>query len=314
MVSDKSAIYTDFQGFTDMRREAREQSPEAIKKVAQQFETLFVQMMLKGMRDTLPEGGLFGSNEQRMYQDMFDKQVSMNVTSGKGIGLAAVIERQLGGNPQSDAMKSQPLDAYLQRPLMSYQPVVKLAPADVPYREAGEVQSDEFTAWSSPEEFVDDLWPHALRASQELGVDAEVLLAQSALETGWGRHMRAKDNGEASYALFGIKADQRWEGQSVSVSTLEFRDGTMQREQAKFRAYDSVGEAFADYVDFIKSSPRYQQALEKGYDPEAYARGLQQAGYATDPGYADKIERIRNNDLLRTRLSELKNGAQAPLT
>ncbi|HEY9052560.1 MAG TPA: flagellar assembly peptidoglycan hydrolase FlgJ, partial [Gammaproteobacteria bacterium] len=270
MVSDNTAIYTDFQGFTDMRREAREQSPEAIKQVAQQFETLFVQMMLNGMRDTLPEGGLFGSNEQRMYQDMFDKQVSMNVTSGKGIGLAAVIERQLGGNPHSDAMKSQPLDAYLQRPLMTYQPVVSLGAADVPYRSMGETPvDDEFTAWSSPEAFVNDLWPHALRASQELGVDAEVLLAQSALETGWGRHMRARDNGEASYALFGIKADQRWEGQSVSVSTLEFRDGTMQREQAKFRAYNSVGEAFADYVDFIKSSPRYQQALEKGYDPEA---------------------------------------------
>ena len=84
--------------------------------------------------------------------------------------------------------------------------------------------------------------------------------------------------------------------------------------QAQFRAYDSIGEAFADYVDFIKSSPRYQQALEQGYDPDAYARGLQQAGYATDPDYADKIERIRNSDALRSRLSALKNGTLVPLT
>ncbi len=314
MISDKSAIYTDFQGFTDMRREAREQSPEAIKQVARQFETLFVQMMLKGLRDTVPEGGLFNSNEQRMYQDMFDKQVSMNVTSGKGIGLAAVIERQLGGNTNSVPSTPQQLDAYLQRPFVSYQPEVSLAPADIPYRPTGEILNDEFTAWSSPQAFVNDLWPHAQRASEELGVDADVLIAQSALETGWGRHMRANDNGQASYALFGIKADQRWQGQTVSVSTLEFRDGTMQREQAQFRAYDSVSEAFADYVDFIKSGPRYRQALEKGYNPEAYAKGLQQAGYATDPDYADKIERIRSSDLLRTRLSELKNGAQPPLT
>lgn len=315
-------VYTDFHSFTDMRREAREQSSDSVKQVAKQFESLFVQMMLKSMRDAVPEGGLFNSNQEKLYRDMFDKQLSMNIASGQGVGLAAVIERQLSRSDSLEA-KSEPLPLPARPLAMSASPrqadvakdaPVRLAALEQAYATSVEKIAAEPVDWQQPEDFVADLWPHALEAERELGVAAEVLIAQSALETGWGKYTHNMDNGDNSYSLFGIKADQRWSGKHIAVSTLEFKDGTMQREQARFRAYDSVGEAFTDYVDFIQSNPRYQQALEHGFNPDAYARELQKAGYATDPDYASKIQRIRNSDLLQNRLSELKNTQHQPLT
>ena len=308
----KADIYTDFQGLTELRREARQQTPEAIKQVAQQFEALFVQMMLKSMRDAVPDGGLFGSDQQRMYQDMFDKQLSMNVSGGRGLGLAAVIERQLG--PQSsDSKQPGTLQDYLDNPVHPFSPVAHSGAIDHPY-EAQSMPVHNEHDWQQPEQFIEDLWTHAVRAGDRLGVDPEALIAQSALETGWGQHMRKMDDGNNSYSLFGIKADGRWQGKTVTVSTLEYRHGTLQREQADFRAYDSVGEAFRDYVQFIENSPRYRSALENGFDADAYARELQRAGYATDPEYSNKINRIRNSELLQTRVSELKIGSKLPLT
>ncbi len=315
-------VYTDFHSFTEMRREAREQSSDSVKQVAKQFESLFVQMMLKSMRDAVPEGGLFNSNQEKLYRDMFDKQLSMNIASGQGVGLAAVIERQLSRSDSVD-VKPESLSVPARPLAMSVAPKqtntttatsVQLGSLEQAYMSPAEISSVEPVDWQQPEDFVRDLWPHALEAERELGVAAEVLIAQSALETGWGKYIHSLDNGDNSFSLFGIKADQRWQGQHVAVSTLEFKDGTMQREQARFRAYDSVGEAFADYVNFIQSNPRYQQALEHGFNPDAYARELQKAGYATDPDYASKIQRIRNSDLLQNRLSELKNTQHQPLT
>lgn len=167
--------------------------------------------------------------------------------------------------------------------------------------------------WDSSDTFVRTIWPHAVRAGAQLGVDPQVLVAQSVLETGWGEHVRRSADGNNSFSLFGIKADQRWQGDRVSVSTLEFRDGTMQKEKAQFRAYDCVAEAFEDYVDFIQSSPRYQSVVQKAGNDD-YIELLQNAGYATDPDYAEKIERIQNSELLNKRMSGLKNDSNPPLT
>ncbi len=306
-------VYTDFQSFTEMRRQVREETPESVKMVAKQFESLFVQMMLKSMRDTLPDDGLFSSNDQRMYQDMMDKQMSLNVSNGKGIGLADVIERQLT-RQQPNAAQPRELSDYFNRPVALQLAAAKTSAMDNPYVEKKQSVTKEQNFWQQPEDFINDIWPHAVLAADELGVDAEVLVAQSALETGWGQYVRRLDNDQNSYSLFGIKADQKWQGDRISVSTLEFRKGAMQREQAQFRTYESVGEAFSDYVEFIKENPRYQQALEKAYNPDAYAKELQKAGYATDPDYAKKIERIRHSDLLQSKVSQLKNGAKVPLT
>lgn len=323
------AIYTDFASLTRLKKGAREQSPEAIRQVARQFESLFVQMMLKSMRDTVPENEMFGSNAERTYRDMYDKQLSMNISEGKGIGLARVIERQLGGEPeplQMPGTDAQAMENYRARarPALATDSGIELGRLSAdshftarvnPFAQANVASADsQDSAEQRAEQFIRDVWPYAERAASALGVDTEVLLAQSALETGWGRHVPLKADGSSSYNLFGIKADQRWQGERVEIVTREFRHGVMQQEKAQFRAYDSLPEALNDYVEFIRGNPRYQKALQHGYDSEAYARELQQAGYATDPDYARKINRVRNSELLQSKLSELKNLSEPPLT
>jgi flagellar protein FlgJ len=150
----------------------------------------------------------------------------------------------------------------------------------------------------SPQAFVQALWPHAQKAAAALGTQPEVLIAQSALETGWGRAVMQHGDGRPSYNLFGIKADSRWAGERVYSQTMEFRDGVMQRERAAFRSYDSLAEGFKDYVAFLQENPRYRQALEAAQDGPAYVRELQAAGYATDPEYAQKINAIMTGTLM----------------
>jgi len=315
-------MVSDFQPLSDLKKGAREKSPEAIKQVAKQFESLFVQMMLKSMRDTVPENQLFGSKAGKMYQDMYDKQLSMHISNGKGIGLAKTIERQLGGTPETE-LSDKNIDHYLSRP----RPVDKAMQSNVTLFKVPkpEIAKDEILSsstsvapvaglWNSAKAFIDDVWPHALRAAEVLGVDADVLVAQSALETGWGKHTPKHADGSSSFNLFGIKADQRWQGDKLEITTREYRHGVMQQEQAKFRAYESTSQAFEDYTHFILDNPRYQQALEHAYDGESYAHELHKAGYATDPDYARKINRIRNDEAIQSRVSELKNLNKVPLT
>jgi len=318
----EQAIYSDFTALTQLKKGAREQSPEAIKKVARQFESLFVQMILKSMRDTLPENELFGSKNEKMYQDMYDKQLSLQISNGRGIGLANAIERQLGGIPESE-FSNKRIEDYLSNPrpvdslIKSNVTLFKLhkeftaTPPGALAEPNPSPEGEPESAWQTVKEFINDIWPHALRAAEVLGVDADVLVAQSALETGWGKYTPKHTDGSNSFNLFGIKADQRWQGDKVEITTREYRHGVLQQEQANFRSYASVAEAFEDYTDFILNNSRYQQALEHGYDANAYARELQKAGYATDPKYADKINRVRGNELLQ---SQLKNLNKVPLT
>lgn len=341
-ISSQQTLYADFNQLTQLKKGAREESPEAIRQVAKQFESLFVQMMLKSMRDTVPESELFGSQAERLYRDMYDKQLSLTISNGKGIGLAKVLERQLGGKseitePSKHSLHNQSpmvtLDA-IRREFSTHQPArynesgdnkqvnlgrltasafkLSYAMQQGVHREQN-LQETEQDTWSSPEAFVEDIWPHALEASKQLGVDAEVLVAQSALETGWGKYLPQQPDGSTSYNLFGIKADQRWQGETVEIDTREFRHGIMQQERASFRAYDSVAHAFEDYVQFIMNSPRYQKALQQGYDSAAYASELQQAGYATDPDYANKIMRIQSGETLNSALENQSSSQHAEL-
>ena len=322
-----AVMYNDLQALGGLKKGAREKSPEAIKQVAQQFESLFVQMMLKSMRDTVPENKLFGSNAEKMYQEMYDKQLSMHISNGRGIGLARTIERQLGGASQSALLQSEVNDKrikdYLSRPM----PVDSLLKNNVrlfklrkePAGTASglpptEARNNSAGVWKSAKDFINDIWPHALRAAEVLGVDADVLVAQSVLETGWGKYTPKHADGSSSFNLFGIKADQRWQGERLEISTREYRHGMLQQERAEFRSYKSVSQAFEDYTNLILDNPRYQQALEHGYDSEAYTRELQKAGYATDPDYASKINRIRNDKTLQGQVLSLKNIDKVPLT
>ncbi len=155
--------------------------------------------------------------------------------------------------------------------------------------------SDGNATFDSPQSFIDALKPHAERIAKEAGINPDVLMAQAALETGWGRRLVPGKHGGSSNNLFNIKADTRWSGDKSHVSTLEFDGEVARKERAAFRSYANVEQSLQDYVDFIKEHPRYQQALQVADDPAQYAEALQSAGYATDPQYAQKIQSVLNN-------------------
>lgn len=304
--------YTDFHGFADLRRMAREESPEAADAAARQFEALFIQMMLKSMRDAMPaESGMDG-DQVRFYREMFDQQIALEMSRGDGIGLRESMLRGLAPETPPAAAAAADLRLPEQRvPARAAWPVeaaVRSAPSPP---DTQSVISGVPWRPESPEAFIRELWPHAERAGAALGLAPEVLLAQSALETGWGRHVIPRGDGSSSHNLFGIKADARWSGDRVQVNTLEYVDGVAEQQRAAFRAYDSPAESFTDYVDFLQRNPRYRGALAQASDAEGYLRGLQSAGYATDPAYADKILDILGRGTLPQTLG-LKSETAGP--
>lgn len=306
-----TAVYTDFQGLTDLRREAGSNSQEALEKVAKQFEALFTQMMLKSMREASVGDGLFDNDQSRMYQDLYDKQIAVELSSKQGLGLADLLVQQMRGETAaaSGSVEGQRDEggnfAVPQRAsnLEFIPAVVQESPAASPSNEA---------SFAKPESFINDLWPHAERAAKELGTEPQALLAQAALETGWGNATLRHADGSSSHNLFNIKADARWDGATVAKRTLEFEQGVGIRTLATFRSYGSYEESFNDYVQFLKSNPRYAPALKEAADPEAFVTGLQDAGYATDPDYASKINEIMSRDAFVS--STLKNRGERTLS
>lgn len=152
--------------------------------------------------------------------------------------------------------------------------------------------------FDTPEEFVNRLMPLAKKAADKLGLSPAVLVAQAALESGWGKRVIKDGEGQMTHNLFGIKADPRWEGPKAVVSTLEYEQGVASRQKAAFRSYESFEESFNDYVDFLTSGSRYQGALAKADSPDRYFEALQQAGYATDPQYARKLKQVLRSDAI----------------
>lgn len=287
------SFYNDFQGLARLRAEAAQSSPDAAREAARQFEALFVQMMLKSMRDA---GSAYAEQRDRTYDDMFDQQMALEMTRGRGLGLADMLVQQLRLSVPEDA---DPDGATTGTGAPSV-PTAAMRPT------AGT------TTPATPADFVRELWPHAERAGRELGVDPRAIVAQAALETGWGSRQIRDEAGRSANNLFGIKADGRWEGRRVGVNTLEYEGGLPVPVRAQFRAYDSLAEGVADYVRFLKDNPRYRAALEAGSDAGAYAGELQAAGYATDPRYADKIRSILASPLLGTTVRTLKFAGGAP--
>ncbi|MFT6285460.1 MAG: flagellar protein FlgJ [Alcanivorax sp.] len=300
MSTASAAIYHDFQGLSALRAEARNASSETVEEVAGQFESLFTQMMLKSMREATSslESGLFESDQMDTYQSMFDQQLSLDLSRHGALGLSDILVEQLGGSKQPQAAEEQVDQAFF--PLRSksantaplslnlYASSVSAAnDASAPSTEHQQIDNNDWKP-DSPEAFIRGVWSHALAAANTLGLDPEVLVAQSALETGWGARVIQSVNG-SSFNLFGIKADSGWSGESASVNSLEVSDGIAAMERAAFRVYDSIASSFDDYVRFLTSNPRYQNALANVADSGGFLSELQQAGYATDPGYADKI-------------------------
>lgn len=308
MQVDMAQVYTDFQGLTAMRARAREDQDAAIDEVSSQFEALFVQMMLKSMRDASFGGGIMDSKQSDFYREMYDKQIAMNMSQDNGIGLADVIKRQLGGAIDKSYENLSPQD-YLGMPILA-RPSSRSPDSTVV--DGMEVLAvEELDLDGSPQNFLAELWPVAEQAAARLNIAPEALLAQAALETGWGKHIMQHGDGASSHNLFGIKADSRWSGDKVRVNTLEYQDGIAVKTRADFRAYGSYQESFADYVDFLQNNPRYTEALQQTGDPTAYFSALQEAGYATDPVYADKILRLLDGDAMQQQRQAVMNGNAA---
>jgi peptidoglycan hydrolase FlgJ len=154
-------------------------------------------------------------------------------------------------------------------------------------------------AFSSPQEFVRQLLPAARQVAKQIGLSPVALLAQAALETGWGKHMLPSADGSSSRNLFGVKAGSQWQGASHQVSSLEYENGQPVMRKSAFRNYDNFSQSMQDYVNLIGTHERYGKAREVAHDPEAYFDALQQAGYATDPHYAKKLKQILHSDALK---------------
>lgn len=305
----------DVTSAQDLRTQFAKNPQEGLKAAAQQFETLFLQMVMKSMRDSVPQDGLLNSEQSRFYTGMLDQQLAQNVTTtGKGLGFARLIEQQLGRSvtnaegalaPNASANaagNSLPLAAPDARHLR-----FTTVPATLPTSSAYAAISAAAPAAgaadipASSKEFVNRVWPHAVEASRSTGIPPQFLVAHAALESGWGRNEIRKDDGSSSHNLFGIKAGKSWNGGSVDTTTTEYVDGQPRQAVESFRAYASYEESFRDYANLLRGNPRYAGIIGS-QDGAEFARGLQKAGYATDPGYADKLSRIINGPTLRMAL------------
>lgn len=361
-----SGSYSDLNRLNQLKVGKDRDGEENVRKVAQEFESLFMNEMLKSMRsatEVIAQDNPLNSQASKQYQDMHDQQLSVTLSKeGGGIGLADVLVRQLAkqqapsekpnpfaqvaqtegakwtSNPNSKIAPVDPArnDSQLlnQRRLAlpgrlaerasveiaatnsqteqanqsgAVQPLVNLdwkpatafaAPKEAPLTingvEATAPSAPSKTRFSSPAEFIATMLPMAEKAAKRLGVEPRFLVAQAALETGWGKSIIKQKDGTNSHNLFGIKASG-WEGASAKVTTTEYVNGKATKEVAGFRAYDSFEHSFNDYVRLLENNDRYKPAIQVASasgDSERFVKELQRAGYATDPQYASKINQI----------------------
>lgn len=262
------SLAIDSQSLNKLRLQAKQSPDQALKAAAQQFETVFLNMMLKSMRDATPQDGAFDSEQTKMFTGMLDQQLAQSMASSRSVGLADIMVKQLSRN--------QPVSA----PATS--DVKPSAPANaVPSAYTAEVQQS----------FVDKFRAPAQAASRATGIPAHHILGQAALESGWGKREIKMPDGGDSHNLFGVKAGKDWSGKVAEVTTTEYHNGVATKQVEKFRAYGSYTEAFQDYANLLSDNPRYSGVLGQA-DSKAFAQGMQQAGYATDPHYADKLASV----------------------
>ncbi|WP_277810603.1 flagellar assembly peptidoglycan hydrolase FlgJ [Chromohalobacter canadensis] len=301
----------DVQSLSRLKHTASNSPEKGLSQAADQFEAMFLQMMLKSMRDAIPQSDLLSSNETDTYTSMLDKQWAQKLSGN--IGLSDMLVEQLQGRGivgRDDDVTRSDLIAGIPRgtPRVLSDPVVpkdnagtqasdassaRSAMSDVEEnREArssvAEADTGDTRAAPHVEEFLSRLREPAEAAAEDSGVPASLILAQAALETGWGeREIPTRDGGN-SHNLFGIKASDGWDGDATSIMTTEYVDGRARQQSDEFRVYDSFEAAFKDYAQLIGNNPRYAGVVTAS-TPENAARALQSGGYATDPNYADKV-------------------------
>jgi flagellar protein FlgJ len=265
-----ATTYTDINGLAALKKDPN--SPQAISAVAQQVEALFLQMMLKSMRDA-SSAQETDSNEMGMYQDMFDKQVALSISQHADLGIGRLLRRQLAGKTAPAAAKSSPSGT-----------------------------ASLGSAAPTPADFVNRMMPPIRRAASALGLNPVGMLAQAALETGWGQRMPRNADGSSSFNMFGIKAGDEWTGARATADSMEVSNGVATPRRTAFRAYGSIEESIDDFASLLKSSPRYREAIAAGGDAQAYIARIGKSGYATDPEYGNKLNQILHSDTLQAAL------------
>ncbi len=299
---NQSRNFLDINGLNDIRQQSKEtdgvSKKAALQEAAQQFEAIFMQMLLKSMRkaqDVLESDSPFNSESTKSYRDMHDQQMALDLSSNGALGLTDLIVRQLGGGDDSFTPRTVLRN---DGNLESVTKVDKKANLKTNTSISNEIntakkieQSVNFStpSFTAPKDFVTALIEPAKAVQEKIGVPFQVVIAQAALETGWGQKIIKDQQGTSSNNLFNIKADNRWAGEQIQKESLEFELGAMVKKSAPFRAYQSLEESFNDYVNFLSDNDRYQDALQNSGNVEHFLHGLQKAGYATDPQYANKI-------------------------
>ncbi len=349
----QAASYNDVQSLFDLRRAAKANDPTALRETARQFESVFTRMMLESMRKASQGDELFDSNESGFYRDMFDDQLSVELSKGRGLGLAEMLVQQLqrsaagiapanpatagksGVGSTSEALPTaashgvpSPVgsagksvaDVRRSAVTLAQELAPLLNPAlattglpDVAAPAAIRSPFDAAGELAGPAAFIRRMLPLAEEAGRQLGVSPRTILAHAALETGWGRSMPTGPDGKASFNLFGVKAGARWDGAAVGAKTTEFENDLPVARVERFRAYDSVQAGVQDYVQLLSGSARYAAALGKGNDVGAFATALQKGGYATDPRYAQKLTMVAST-VDAILDAGLKGGESKPIT
>ena len=272
-------LASDAGGLDGLRNSANKDPKTAAKEVAKQFESLFMNQLLKSMRAATETSGLFDNAGTKLGTELLDAQLATKMAGQPG-GLSDVIARQL------DRLMA-----------VTPGPIPSASSANTSLPVVSEPQSTPKIPDKSAAGFVQQHSAAADAAAAATGIPAPFMLAQAALETGWGKREIVGVDGSASHNLFGIKAGANWAGPSVEVRTTEYIGGRPQRVLQKFRAYANEAESFADYAKLMKDSPRYARVVAQGSDAKLFTQGLQKAGYATDPAYADKLGKVINTTL-----------------
>ncbi len=275
-LAGQRGLAADSKSLDGLNRLAGRDAKAALKETARQFEALFMKEILKSMREASMKSGLMDNESSDLGTQLLDEQWAVQMTGLPG-GLGEMIERQLaqqaapagGGAPATTGAAAPALGA------------VSAAPRATP----------------TQAQFVAQHGAAAQQVARESGIPASFMIGQAAHETGWGRSEIRHADGRPAHNLFGIKAGAGWKGPVAEITTTEYVDGVARKVTAKFRAYASYAESFRDYARLIGQSPRYAQVMNQLHSPQAFASGLQQAGYATDPQYAAKLSRVINTTL-----------------
>ncbi|MEM7082005.1 MAG: flagellar assembly peptidoglycan hydrolase FlgJ [Pseudomonadota bacterium] len=281
------ALFTDPAQLAELKHGAREGEDDNLREVARQFESLFTHMLFKNMRAASLADGVFDSDQTRFYEGMFDQQMALELSKGSGLGIADMLVRQLSGLKTSE--QSTSMSYRVPRRNVSVE-------AATPPVEMTQSIADKVLA------FVQSTLPHAKRVGERLGVAPQLIMAQAALESGWGRKQILNSDGSPTHNLFGIKASKQWDGATAMVKTYEYSAGIPRKVSAAFRSYSSMFDSFNDYASLLLGNSRYAAVVGSGNDSEAFAQALQEGGYATDPEYANKIIGIVNSEALKSAM------------